>query len=283
MTAVFTRSVRRAVAPWWAGVFAACAAAPSAPELPPPHETLTMASAALGETRTAHVWSPVADPSVALPTVYLLDGGVDEDFPHVAATLATLVADGALAPLRLVGVANTVRRRDLTSPTDVASDRAIAPVVGGAPAFRRFLVDELVPAIDARWRSAGERALVGESLAGRFAVETALLAPAAFARVVAFDPSLWWNDGELVRAAPARLRASVDSAPRVLWFASSSEPELAALAGALADALRAHAPTGLAWRHVPAPATTHATIFRACEADAYRAALWPGSAAGAVR
>jgi len=45
------------------------------------------------------------------------DGGVDEDFIHVAGLVQVLVGNGTIRPFLLVGVENTERRRDLTGPT----------------------------------------------------------------------------------------------------------------------------------------------------------------------
>lgn len=47
-----------------------------------------------------------------------------------------------------------------------------------------------MPAIRQRYRTTAETALVGESLAGLFVVETFLREPALFDTCVAFEPSL---------------------------------------------------------------------------------------------
>lgn len=252
---------------------AACAGAPTEPV--PAHETFTVASAQLGESRRIHVWlPPQAEPGRPMPVLYMLDGGLTEDFPHVASTLAGLVAEGAIAPLLLVGIENTVRRRDLTPPTDVASDREVAPVVGGAPAFRAFVAEELIPEVERRYRCTGERALVGESLAGLFVMDTLFERPDLFQRYLALSPSLWWNDRRLVRAAAARL-PRLAGASRRLWFTAADETDIVEAAEGLVAALQVHAPADLQWTWVPHPEQQHATIFRAVEAEAYRAALWP--------
>src|SRR5690606_29202077 len=132
-------------------------------------------SAVLGETRRINVYAPVpATPEAPLPVLYMPDGGIDEDFLHVAGLVQVSTMNGTMRPFLLVGIANTQRRRDLTGPTENEEDRQIAPVVGGSAAFRRFIRDELIPAIDARYATTGERAIVGESLAGLFVVETFL-------------------------------------------------------------------------------------------------------------
>jgi predicted alpha/beta superfamily hydrolase len=199
------------------------------------------------------------------------DGGVDEDFPHVVATVDSLIALGRIRPVIVVGVPNTERRRDLTGPTRVARDSTIAPRVGGSAAFRRFLRDELVPAIDARYRTTRERAIVGESLAGLFVVETLLTEPTLFAHYIALDPSLWWNGGALADSAPARL-ARLDVRGRTLYMASSKD-DIDDRTARLAAAVRAARPRGLKWTYVPRSDQTHATIFRAAGPAALAAGL----------
>lgn len=245
-----------------------------------PHDRLSIVSSALGERRPVNVYLPAAyraDPARRFPVLYMPDGGVQEDFPHLTATVDSMIAEGALPPVLVVGIANTVRRRDLTPVTAVASDREIAPVVGGAAAMRTFVTRELMPEIDRRYRTDGTTAIIGESLAGLWILDTFVNAPEAFDAVVALDPSLWWNDRALVRSAPAWLAAHPDVRAR-LYLASSDEPGIAVPTDALARALAAGAPAGLVWTHRPRPDLTHGTIYRATKRDALRWAL--GTAPG---
>jgi predicted alpha/beta superfamily hydrolase len=267
--------------PWLAVALLLASGRLGAQSAPPPadpfpfHDTLTIASRALAEPRRINVHVPPGysdSAGVRFATLYMPDGGLDEDFPHVVHTVDSLVALGAIRPLIIVGIPNTERRRDLTGPTRVASDSTIAPHVGGSAAFRRFLRDELVPVIDARYRTTGERAIVGESLAGLFVVETLLLEPSLFDRYVALDPSVWWNDGALVDSARGHL-AALDGSHRRLFLASSNVAEIADGTARLAAALRAAHPRGLTWTYEPRPDLTHATIFRAAGPGALRRAL----------
>ena len=57
------------------------------------------------------------------------DGGIGEDFLHVAGLLQVSVGNGTMRPFLLVGIENTERRRDMTGPTRVEEDRRIAPRV----------------------------------------------------------------------------------------------------------------------------------------------------------
>ena len=129
------------------------------------------------------------------------DGAIDEDFPHVVNSVDSLIKLGVIRPVIVVGIPNTERRRDLTGPTRFKADSAIAPHVGGSAAFRRFIRDELFPAVKSRYRVTDERAIVGESLAGLFIVETFLMEPTMFDHYVAIDPSLWWNSYALTDAS----------------------------------------------------------------------------------
>lgn len=241
----------------------------------PAHETFNIASTILGETRVICVWAPpgYADTDAVYPVLYMPDGGIKEDFPHIAGTIADLVARGEIAPVIVVGIENTVRRRDLTGPTTVPRDAEIAPVNGGSAAFRAFIGDELFPEIGRRYRVDGRRAIVGESLAGLFVVESLLLAPGMFDVHIAMDPSLWWNDHELVRRAPDLL-AAFPARPLTLWFAGSDAGDISVNTGELAAILGRGAPEGLAWTYSPQPAEHHDTIFRATKEAAFRRTLW---------
>ena len=243
-------------------------------------ESFTIDSQALKEQRHINVYMARAwdtPPDAPLPVLYMPDGGIQEDFLHVAGLLQVSVANGTMRPFMLVGMQNTQRRRDLTGPTDNAQDRKIAPVVGGSPAYRAFIRDELMPEIKRRYRTTGETAIVGESLAGLFVVETYLLEPQLFDHYLAFDPSLWWNGGALPRQAAALL-AKGKPGKHSLYLASSSEAGIAVEVQRLADVLAKQAPPGLQWHQEKMPAETHGTIYHPAALTAFRAVFKPAAA-----
>lgn len=248
---------------------------PTPPDPVPVHDTFSVASKSIGETRRINVYTPPGYRTSAggrLPVLYMPDGGLDEDFPHVVNTVDSLIRLRVIRPVIVVGIPNTQRRRDLTGPTRVAADSAIAPRVGGSAAFRRFIREELVPIVDRRYRTTGERSIVGESLAGLFIVETFLKDPDLFRHYVALDPSLWWNGGALVDSAAARL-AALDTVPRTLFLASSDVRDIADGTARLAKLVEAARPRGLSWTYVPRPDLTHGTIFRGVGPSALARAL----------
>lgn len=234
-------------------------------------ETFTIESRAVSETRRINVYLPpiYADSqALRLPVLYMPDGGIGEDFLHIAGLVQVSVGNGTMRPFILVGIENTVRRRDMTGPTRNSEDRKIAPVVGGSAPFRTFIRDELIPHIEKRYRTTDERAIMGESLAGLFVVETMFMEPDLFSTYIAFDPSIWWNDASIVVATPAR-------AKRVptLYLATSSEPEITRLGAQLADALRRNGRANV--HYLPMPNETHATIYHPAALGAVRALFKP--------
>lgn len=240
-------------------------------------DTLTVDSKKLGETRRINVYLPPGypdAPDARFPVLFMPDGGMAEDFLHVAGLVQISVTNGTMRPFLLVGIENTQRRRDMTGPTENEEDRKIAPQVGGSAAFRAFIRDELMPAIRARYRTTSEAAIVGESLAGLFVVETFLVEPDLFDTYIAVDPSLWWNDEKLVKGAAERLRARPKLA-KTLYFASSAEEELAAVSRRLAGALGAGAPPGVRWSYEPMPEEQHSTIYHPAALRAFRAVFKP--------
>lgn len=239
-------------------------------------ETFTIESAALAETRRINVYAPAGygQSSERLPVLYMPDGGIGEDFLHVAGLVQVSVMNGTMRPFLLVGIENTQRRRDLTGPTANPEDRTIAPQVGGSGAFRRFIRTELMPAVAARYPTTDEAGIVGESLAGLFVVETFFLEPDLFDIYIAFDPSLWWNDEYLLRSGAERL-AGGDRGTRILYLASSGQEELADATRRLVDLIEVHADPGLTWFYEPMPDETHATIYHPAALLAFRRVLAP--------
>jgi predicted alpha/beta superfamily hydrolase len=238
-------------------------------------ETFTINSKILSETRRINVYVPPGykeSDETRLPVLYMPDGGMAEDFLHVAGLVQVSVGNGTMRPFLLVGIENTERRRDMTGPTENENDKKIAPRVGGSEAFRKFIRDELMPRVKGRYRTTNETAIVGESLAGLFVVETFLLEPDLFDTYIAFDPSLWWNNQKLVGDAGERLRVRPKTV-KTLYLASSSEDTEATQR--FADILGKDAPPGLRWHYEKMPDEKHSTIYHPAALKAFRAVFKP--------
>lgn len=240
-------------------------------------DTFTIPSKILGETRRINVYPPpgyAESAAVRVPVLYMPDGGMAEDFLHVAGLVQVSVGNGTMRPFLLVGIENLQRRRDLTGPTESEEDKKIAPRVGGSEAFRRFIRDELMPLIKERYRTTEETAVVGESLAGLFVVETFLLEPTLFDAYLAFDPSLWWNHQRLINDAGEQLRAR-PKLEKTLYLASSAEDGMMQATQRFSEVLGQSAPPSLHWHYEKMPEEKHSTIYHPAALKAFRAVFRP--------
>ncbi|HMM68477.1 MAG TPA: alpha/beta hydrolase-fold protein [Dokdonella sp.] len=245
----------------------------SADDATPVHLTLRVPSRLLSETRVVNVHVPPgydAKADLRYPVLYMPDGGMKEDFPHLVEAVDALVRAGEIPPMLVVGIENTERRRDMTGPTTVDSDREIAPVVGGSAAFRDFIRSELMPLIQSFYKVNDQQAIIGESLAGLFIVETLFVQPDLFDTYIALDPSLWWNGEQWWREAGSRLDGSQAFHARLLLASAGDSGKVSVH---LADALCRNPQAGLDWTYAPRPDLRHANIYRKMEREVLRQAF----------
>ena len=193
--------------PRWIAFLIAMTAAPAAAQVVPagrPVEIGTsyqIAAPTLGDERQVNVWLPPGyDRSQGrYPVVYLLDGAVDQDFGHVAGLASLASLSWTFGPFIVVGIQTKQRRAELTGQPVDPRYRSAFPESGGATRFRRFLRQDVIPFVEARFRTVGRRAIMGGSLAGLFVIDTLLNEPALFTDYVAISPSLWWDDRRALR------------------------------------------------------------------------------------
>ena len=146
------------------------------------------------------------------PVLYLHDGqnvfdaatafggvewGVDE-------TAHRLIAANLIEPLIIVAVANTGEHRiHEYAPTRGKIDESTRKRSKGmAIEYGRFLVEELKPFIDRKYRTkpdAGSTGLGGSSLGGLATLVLGLRFPHIFTRLAVMSPSIWWDDFAIFR------------------------------------------------------------------------------------
>ncbi len=130
----------------------------------------------------------------AYPTIYLLDGG--DTFPLMAAQHHYLRFGNETPAAILVGIsygADTFKEGNwrLTDYTAPAQDFKFW---GGAVVFQSVLEDELLPLIEATYRSdPSRRILFGHSIGGQFVLFNALTKPELFFGHIASNPALQHN------------------------------------------------------------------------------------------
>ena len=232
-----------------------------------------IASQVLGETRRLNIYLPPGydAPGKRLPVLYLIDGGVDQDFPHIAGLSQLARVSGTYREMIVVGIETRDRRRELAFRA--ATDTTLAkdyPTHGESAKFRSFLADEVKPWIEARYATDGFDAVMGESLAGLFVTETFLKAPDMFDVYIAVDPSLWWDNAALGKAARDLLPAGA-KVKRTLYMAIANEgPDVRAGQDLFASAILSAAQPELTFVLQDMPDERHATIYHRAALNALR-------------
>ena len=148
-------------------------------------------------------------PATAAPLLILHDGQnlFDADRAHrpghtwqVAETAAKLVNEGRVSPMVIVGVDHGGEDRILEmTPTE-----GNHPGAGQALLYGRFIVEELVPFIEAEYgvdAGAANLSMGGSSLGGLVTLAIAQQYPARFGRLLLMSPSLWWDDAVMLQRA----------------------------------------------------------------------------------
>lgn len=154
------------------------------------------------------------------PVLYLIDGGLDQDFLHVSGTTALNAIWGRSQPVIVVGVQTVDRRAELIGDKGNAEERKLFPTAGNSAAFRAFLRDKVKPLVEANYRTNGTSAVMGESLAGLFIAETWLVEPTLFDRYAAINPSLWWHDIALGKSAAKKVADGKARGPLLVSYSN---------------------------------------------------------------
>ena len=176
------------------------------------------------------------------PVLYAVDA--NGEFGTVVEAARLLRLDELIPNLLIVGVgypvgsffdASAPRAVDLTPTQDrdweiqQAEEYPEWPAPegsGGAPEFLQFLRQELIPSIDAEFRTNPlDRALFGHSFGGLFAIHALLNGEGTFQRFIAGSPSLWWDDDVTFRHEEAFAAAHAELPARVFFAMGELEEQ----------------------------------------------------------
>jgi predicted alpha/beta superfamily hydrolase len=214
-------------------------------------ERLTIASKVLGEERTILVSVPegYGEGEQRYPVLYLADG--DTHIVHTRATVDFLARQGMIPQLLVVGIADTDGATDL-SRGDVGGPAAGgktvgSPTSGAVDAFLNFVARELIPYVDAHYRTAPFRIFSGHSFGGVLGTYALLTRPGLFNAVIAASPDLAWDNGVIVKSAREFVSAGIDlTAAYFVTLGNRKAPERRAFE-ALASVLRNNHSAGFRW------------------------------------
>lgn len=205
------------------------AAQPTAPPVSVPTSALwTLTRQETGERYEISVRTPQGgDATTPRPLLFVLDG--TEDFA-LAAALADITrseCEARVAPLVVaigdgarIDAPGNRRGRDYTPSVSTVS---WARGDGGAAGFLRFVSDEVLPFVAARYPVSGPRTLFGYSYGGLFAAYALLERPALFDQWVLGSPSVFYDSALVVRRARDVPAAALAHPPRILLTAGSKE------------------------------------------------------------
>lgn len=245
-------------------------------------EVVELQSAVLSEKRTLNIYPPVGynlKDTITYPVVYLLDGGLDEDFIHITGLYQfnSFPWIHLVAPSIVVGIVNTDRKRDMTYPTKDTADKRRYPTAGHSDKFIRFIEQELQPYMQKKFRLNSSATIIGQSLGGLLVTEILLKKPTLFNKYIIVSPSLWWDDGSLLDQSIGLLQNSV-SEKTVVYLGVGKEgltpgdkPRVMEVdANLLADKISAVKNKNLSVHFDYLPQENHATIMHQAVLNALR-------------
>jgi len=154
----------------------------------------------LGESKKIFIKVPegYSEGGNRYPVIYILDG--TSYFIPFTGVVQYLHSYGMIPGVISVAIESGDRLKEFTY-TKADEETGNWPTSGGAESFFLFLSEELIPYIDATYRTHPFRIIGGHSLAGLFAVETLLRHPDLFQTTIAMSPSLYWNQFEWLKKA----------------------------------------------------------------------------------
>ena len=177
--------------------------------------------------------------------IYLLDG--PDHFHHMTGILQFLSQRGVMPDMIVIAISNFDRTHDLTPETD--STDILLATAGGADIFLQFLIDELMPYVQKKYRTDPYKILIGHSFGGLFAVHTMLNKPDAFDAYISISPSLWWNRWEEVKHAESFFR-SHPSFKKSLYITLGNEgPEMQDPMNSFVSIMEKVAPHDFRWKY----------------------------------
>lgn len=245
-------------------------------------KTVSIHSQILADSRDLNVYLPpeyYQNKDQRFPVVYLLDGGMDEDFIHITGLYQynSFPWISRVSPSIIVGIVNKDRMRDMTFATKDSSLKNQYPTSGHSGSFIDFLEKELQPFIEKNYRTNQNKTIIGQSLAGLLATEILLKQPTLFNQYMIVSPSLWWDDNSLLNI-PAKILDSSFHQTTDVFIAVGKEgltpgknPHVMEVdANLFAEKIRGSKSSFVKTRFDYLPGEDHATVFHQAIYDALK-------------
>lgn len=133
-----------------------------------------LSSKILKEDRILNIYLPEnynANDTLTYTVIYILDGGTEEDFLHIASIVRFNTQDwiGRFPRSIVVGIEGNTRRRDFTfavSNTDFIEKEGFSkssfPQYGGSEKYMNFIEKELQPYITKAYKAQAKKTIIGD-------------------------------------------------------------------------------------------------------------------------
>jgi uncharacterized protein len=231
-------------------------------------------STVLGEERTIFISTPsnYNDSKESYQVLYVLDGASD-----IIGFVKYLSDYGVCPPLIVVSIEEVNTVRDMfpskprfkrgTQPTTTWYNktennelRTYMPneKIGEADKFLSFIETELFPYIEKNYRTKPYRICCGQSKAGLCVTHAFLTRTAMFNAYIALSPSLYWDDGLVMKTAEEKL-AGFNFKSRQFYFniGGNEIPSTIGDAFTFAQIIKTNASKDLRWKLDYLPNETH--------------------------
>ncbi|MEN6311083.1 MAG: alpha/beta hydrolase-fold protein [Acidobacteriota bacterium] len=131
---------------------------------------------------------------------------------------------------------------------------------GGGQDVLKFLREELVPFLEARYRTVPYRIILGHSNSALFGLYALFAAPDLFQAVLAGGPMFAeFDQARIIEILDGAMKTR-PAASQYLLFSQGNQPELAGGLAAFQNLLQARKPGGLIWAFHPEPGENHGSV-----------------------
>lgn len=217
-------------------------------------ETFTLKSSVLNEYRGFSVYLPGDYNTGAnhYVVLYILDGRAH--ITHAIAATNFLSGRQLTPPMIVVAIHNVDRNRDF-SPVKTEN----FPNNGGAHKFLNFVSDELIPYVNAQYRTSDFNILMGHSFGGEFATYALLNKPEVFDGYIAISPYLQYADNYLIEASESMLRSSFNNT-KYFYMTVGNEPDYFPVLEEFASHVKEKSNEAIAFQYVKMENEDHRSI-----------------------
>lgn len=147
----------------------------------------------LEETRFVNVYLPHNYKSTTdtdYPVIYLMDG--DYNFHYLTGLIDQLAVISERIPeMIIVGLSDKGRESYINYCTPYHKKKNPN---GKSALFLEFILKEVKPFINSKYKTSNYDAIIGQSIGGLFVINALMENPESFENYIAISPSLWWND-----------------------------------------------------------------------------------------